>query len=1211
MTNRPVTLTDKYDVEQADVFLTGTQALVRLVLMQAALDNQAGLNTAGYVSGYRGSPLGAIDQQFGNAASFLQASNVVFEPGLNEDLAATAVWGSQQAGMYGDGRYDGVFAMWYGKGPGVDRSGDAFRHANMAGSAGKGGVLVLMGDDHVCESSTTAHQSEFALMDALVPTLNPANVSEMITLGLHGFALSRFAGVWCGLKCVKDNVESTASIHSPVDFTALMPDFALPPGGLNIRANDNRHDQEYRMHRYKLEAVKAYVRENDLNHVVIPAKGNRGTAPRLGIISTGKSYMDTLQALQELDLDSDACNQHGITLYKVAMPWPLEPEGIREFAEGLDQLIIVEEKRSLIEFQVKDILYSMESRPEVIGKVDEQGVILLQAEGALNPMNIAEVIGSRVAARTGNNALQARVDDIHHLIHRKRDVLGVQRIPYFCAGCPHNSSTVVPDGSRAYAGIGCHWMVQIMDRKTQGSAQMGGEGANWIGESHFSTTSHLFQNIGDGTYNHSGLLAIRAAIASDTNITFKVLYNDAVAMTGGQTHEGGLSPYDIAAELVSAGVKRLVVVSDQPDALERSRLPDNVAVFDRQNLMQVQTELSAVKGVTALIYEQTCAAEKRRRRKRGTMIDPPRRAFINPEVCEGCGDCGVQSNCVAIAPLETALGRKRQIDQSACNKDFSCLNGFCPSFVVLEGAELVKPSQLSVDIPEVVEPELQVNLDSPYAIALTGVGGTGVVTIGALLGMAAHLEQKGCGIIDMAGLAQKGGAVVSHIKIGATPDSIKAIRIADAGADLLLGCDELVSVEDQILKTLHPERAYAVVNTVERLTGAFTRDPDFKLPISMMRKKVEASVSAGQSVFVDAGGIATGLLGDSIGSNLFMLGVAYQRGLIPLKAQSITEAVALNKVAVEFNQKAFAWGRAWVVDPVNVEKQAGITSVSEHSADQTENGSATQLDSLLADRVERLTQYQSKRYAKKYAQFVARIREMDTIAGQPLTRAVATNLYKLMAYKDEYEVARLYSQPAFRESLESKFTGDYKIKLQLAPPLLSRPDPVNGRVRKREFGPWVLGFFKVLAPCKSLRGTPLDVFGYTQERRLERQLIKQYRETIETQILAQCRVAKDAGTALSKLQANCTDEHLLLSQDNSNAETGGKMAEQRSSVYRELIALAELPETMRGFGHVKLANIEKAQLLEKERVEKLEQLRGLAAGEITPIDLQRSYQRVV
>ena len=1209
MTNRPVTLTDKYNVEQPDVFLTGTQALVRLALMQAALDKKAGLNTAGYVSGYRGSPLGAIDQQFTNATSFLEASNIVFEPGLNEDLAATAVWGSQQSGMYGDGRYDGVFSMWYGKGPGVDRSGDAFRHANMAGTSANGGVLVLMGDDHVCESSTTAHQSEFALMDVLAPTLNPANVSEMITLGLHGFALSRFAGVWCGLKCVKDNVESTASINNPADFSPVMPEFALPPGGLNIRANDNRHDQEYRMHRYKLEAVKAYVRANNLNHVAMPVAGNRGTAPKIGIISTGKSYMDTLQALQELDLDSDACNQLGITLYKVAMPWPLEPEGIRKFADGLDLLIIVEEKRSLIEFQVKDILYSLENRPRVIGKTDEEGAILLQAEGALNPMSIAEIIGTRVAALSGNNALQARVDDIHQLLHRERDVLGVQRIPYFCAGCPHNSSTVIPEGSRAYAGIGCHWMVQIMDRKTQGSTQMGGEGANWIGESHFSTTSHMFQNIGDGTYNHSGLLAIRAAIAADTNITFKVLYNDAVAMTGGQTHEGGLSPYDIAAELASAGVKRLVVVSDQPDAIERSRLPGDVAVFDRENLMQVQTDLAAVKGVTALIYEQTCAAEKRRRRKRGTMIDPPRRAFINSDVCEGCGDCGVQSNCVAIAPLETPLGRKRQIDQSACNKDFSCLNGFCPSFVVLEGADLVKPAVLSIDIPEVAEPELLVNLDSPYAIALTGVGGTGVVTIGALLGMAAHLEQKGCGIIDMAGLAQKGGAVVSHIKIGSTPESIKAIRIADAGADLLLGCDELVSVEDQILKTLHPERAYAVVNTVERLTGAFTRDPDFKLPISMMRKKVEAAVSDGHGVFVDAGGIATGLLGDSIGSNLFMLGVAYQRGLIPLKAQSITDAIALNEVAVEFNQKAFAWGRAWVVDPASVEKHAGITAVDSVAGNSA--GSAETIDKSVAERVQRLSEYQSARYAKKYEHFVSKIRQMESIAGQTLSRAVATNLFKLMAYKDEYEVARLYSAPAFRESLDSRFTGDYTIKMQLAPPLLSRPDPATGRVKKREFGPWVFGLFKVLARLKSLRGTPLDVFGYTAERRLERQLVKQYRETMEAQIQAQCGPAANGRSSPTTLQATSMDKYMLARSDNFDSTDVGKSAEQHSSVYSELVKLAKLPEKIRGFGHVKRANIEKVQVLEKEFVDNLQYLQGLDSPEQSRPDLQRRYQRVV
>ncbi len=1157
MTGRRVSLSDKYDVHRPDVFLTGTQALVRLALVQRALDHQSGLNTAGYVSGYRGSPVGAVDQQFQHAAEFLNKAEIVFEPGLNEDLAATAVWGAQQASMRGDGRYDGVFAMWYGKGPGVDRSGDVFRHANMAGSARHGGVLVLMGDDHTCESSTTAHQSEFALMDALIPVLNPANVSEIISLGLHGFALSRFAGVWCGLKCVKDNVESTASIHSPLLFENSLPQFDVAAGGLNIRPNDNRHEQEIRMHRFKLEAVKAYARENTLNHVTIPGAVSQADKPRIGIISTGKSYMDTLQALRELDLDEAACNQQGIALYKVAMPWPLEPQGIREFAKDKELLIVVEEKRSLIEFQLKDILYNTDLRPQIIGKSDEKGAVLLQPEGALNPMQIAEVIGTRLVTMTRNNAVQDRLDDIRQVLNRERDVLGVQRVPYFCAGCPHNSSTVVPEGSRAYAGIGCHWMVQIMERNTEGCTQMGGEGANWIGEAHFSTTGHVFQNIGDGTYNHSGLMAIRAAVAAGTNITFKLLYNDAVAMTGGQSHEGSMSPYDIAAELVSAGVEQLVFVSDQPDSVEKHRLPADVGVFDRGDLMQVQKRLSEISGTTVLIYEQTCAAEKRRRRKRGTMIDPPRRAYIHPDVCEGCGDCGVQSNCVAILPLETSLGRKRQIDQSACNKDFSCINGFCPSFVVLEGAELKsRGNNLGSDVPDTDEPSTVVSLDKPYSIALTGVGGTGVVTIGALLGMAAHIEGKGCGVIDMAGLAQKGGAVVSHIKLAATPDEITAIRLADAGADLLLGCDELVSSEDSILRLLRKNGdapSHALINTTERSTGEFTRDPDFKLPVNLMRRRIEQSVGEGHGQYVDASAMATAILGDSIGSNLFMLGAAYQLGLIPLTAASIREAITINAVAVDFNLAAFDWGRAWVVNPTQVEERAAAAQPAGNSADRQ-----LSLDALIDDRAERLQLYQSRRYAGRYRRFVETVRREDGIDGQPLTRAVADGLYKLMAYKDEYEVARLYSSGDFLQSLKTSFSGDFEPRLQLAPPLLSRPDPSTGRIAKREFGPWIFKLFPWLAKFRFLRGTWFDPFGHTSERRVERQLINDYTSMIKEYVV-------------------------------------GRIPPAQNEVYDTLTGLCDLPSGMRGFGHVKQKNIDKVHQQRDQLLLQLDQLQNPSA----------------
>ena len=1147
MSKMPVNLDDKYQLENKRVFLTGTQALVRLCLMQSALDQRNGLNTAGYVSGYRGSPLGAIDQQFSKAAEFLSAAGVVFEPGLNEDLAATAIWGTQQAEMRGEGKYDGVFGMWYGKGPGVDRTGDAFRHANMAGSSSHGGVLVLMGDDHTCESSTTAHQSEYPMMDALIPVMNPANIHDMLQLGLHGIAMSRYSGLWCGLKCVKDNVESTASVDASIDNfqTQLPDDFEMPPGGLNIRPNDNRHEQERRLHRFKLAAAKAYVRSNKLNHTTVTG----GSDPKVGIVSTGKSYMDTLQALDELGIDNEAASRLGLSLYKVAMPWPLEPAGLLEFAQGLDTLIVVEEKRGLMEEQLKAILFDMDNPPIVVGKHDEEGAVLLQAEGALNPMQIAEVIGSRVARLTRDNGLQTRVDEIAEVLDKERDALAVKRAPYFCAGCPHNSSTVVPEGSRAYAGIGCHWMVQIMDRNTEGSTQMGGEGANWIGESHFSTRKHVFQNIGDGTYNHSGLLAIRAAIAANTNITFKLLYNDAVAMTGGQSHEGGLSPYDIAREVTAAGAKRVVLVSDRPELIDRQRLPVAMTVEHRDELMRVQKNLADTSGTTVLIYEQTCAAEKRRRRKRGTLPDPAKRVYINPAVCEGCGDCGVQSNCVAILPLETEMGRKRQIDQSACNKDFSCINGFCPSFVMLEGADLKKPEALEQALPAVPEPVNPATLDKPYAIALTGVGGTGVVTIGALLGMAAHIEGVGCGVIDMAGLAQKGGAVVSHIKLGASPEAIKAIRIADGGADLLLGCDELVSTEEHVLQTLDPQSSHIVINTVQRLPGDFTRNPDYQLPQSLMRRKLDAAVADDHAHYVDANRIATALLGDSIASNLFMLGVSYQLGLIPLSAASIAEAVTVNNIAVDFNIKAFNWGRAWVHDGDEVLRLAEQGASSQDKASNAEpSNNEPSVDDLIEKRTADLVNYQNAAYAARYRAMVDPVRQGDRSESLELTRAVATNAYKLMAYKDEYEVARLHTDGSLQQDLRRQFSGDYRISLYLAPPLISRPDAVSGKARKRTFGPWIFSVLKPLARMKVLRGTAFDLFGMTQERKRERLLITEYEQLLT--------------------------EHLHTALQDADA-------------YQRFLQLVQLPESIRGFGHVKLANIEKADAQRRQLLDEL------------------------
>ena len=912
-----VGLGDKYDLSKDRVFLSGVQALVRLCLLQAERDRRAGLDTGGYVSGYRGSPLGGLDRQFGSAVRELNASGIVVEPGLNEDLAATAIWGTQQAELRGEGRHDGVFAMWYGKGPGVDRAGDVFRHANLAGSSRHGGVLVLLGDDHTCESSTTAHQSEFAMVDAMIPVLNPGDISDMLDYGLHGWALSRYAGTWCALKCVKDNVESTAAVDAgPHRFSSLLPEHdARPEDGLNIRLHDSPLAQEARLHAHKLDAVRAYVRKNGLDRVVITG----GDRPSLGIVSTGKSYMDTLQALEELGLDRDRADRLGISLYKIAMPWPLEPGGLRDFACGLDLLMVVEEKRGLIEEQARAILYGEPGAPRIIGKRDEAGATLFPSEAALNPLRIAAEIASRAAELSGDPEMRSRGAGMRERLLPHGNSPTFERRPYFCAGCPHNSSTRIPDGARAYAGIGCHWMVQFMDRNTLGYTHMGGEGANWIGESRFSRRRHVFQNMGDGTYNHSGLMAIRAAVAAGARMTFKILYNDAVAMTGGQSHEGKLDPAMIARDMAALGVKAVEIVTDDPSRHRSAGLPARVR--HRDELIRVQEELADTEGVTVLIYDQTCAAENRRRRKRGTAPEAPARVFINEAVCEGCGDCGIQSNCVAILPAETEFGRKRRIDQHACNKDLSCTKGFCPSFVTVEGAVLRGGAEGSGNaapvLPDPPEPELA-DLERPFAIAVAGVGGTGVVTLAALIGMAAHLEGHGCGIIDMAGLAQKGGGVLSHVKIARRPSEISAIRIVDGGADLVLGCDLVVASGQSVMPLIRGGSTRAVVNSHEMMTGDFTRNPDLQLPADLMTERIRKAAGQGNASFVNATLVTENLLGDTIAANLFLLGVAFQKGLVPVGADAIREAIRLNGAAPERNIRAFTLGRQLVSAPSEV-----------------------------------------------------------------------------------------------------------------------------------------------------------------------------------------------------------------------------------------------------------------------------------------------------
>ncbi|HXY89715.1 MAG TPA: indolepyruvate ferredoxin oxidoreductase family protein, partial [Xanthobacteraceae bacterium] len=829
MANYKVSLDDRYDLSKDRVFLTGTQAIVRLTLMQKERDRRAGLNTAGYVTGYRGSPLGGLDQTFLRARPVLEQYEVKFQSGLNEDLAATALWGTQQAELRGDGKYDGVFGIWYGKGPGVDRTGDVFRHANFAGTSKNGGVLALMGDDHTCESSTTAHQSEFHFVDVMIPILNPAGVQELLDFGLHGYALSRFAGVWVGIKCVKETIESTAVVDGSLDRVkiAIPQDFKMPPGGLNIRGLDGALNQEARLHDFKRDAMLAYVRANKLNRIVTSG----GKNAKIGIITTGKSYLDVRLAFDELGIDEVRANELGIRLYKIGCPWPLEPEGLKEFAEGLDIIIVVEEKRSLIEVQVREELYGTPNQPVVVGKKDEEGRWLFPVKAALDPNDIAIALGERILKRGLNNDISDRVNRLKQAqaaLAETQDV--ATRTPYFCSGCPHNTSTVVPEGMRAYAGIGCHTMALYMNRSTMGFTQMGGEGANWIGEAPFSKRPHVFQNLGDGTYNHSGVLPIRACVAAGVNITYKILFNDAVAMTGGQRHEGGLNVYAIANQVAAEGVKKLVLVTDEPWKYPKSaKWPEGLTIHHRDELDHIQRELAATPGVTALIYDQTCAAEKRRRRKRGEYPDPDKRVIINELVCEGCGDCGVQSNCVSVQPLETEFGRKREIDQSSCNKDFSCVKGFCPSFVTVHGAKLKRGTGAAAsagELPPLPAPKLPA-INGTFGVIITGIGGTGIVTIAQILGTAAHMEGNAAGVIDMAGLAQKGGAVFSHLRLAKRPEDIHAIRIPARGAHLVLGGDIVVVGSKRVLSAMRSGETTVVVNTHETLPGDFTRNADF------------------------------------------------------------------------------------------------------------------------------------------------------------------------------------------------------------------------------------------------------------------------------------------------------------------------------------------------------------------------------------------------
>jgi indolepyruvate ferredoxin oxidoreductase len=1148
MAVKKVTLDDKYTLESGRIFITGVQALVRLPITQKLRDRQNGLNTASYISGYRGSPLGTYDAELVKARKHLDAADVKFVPGVNEDLAATAVWGTQQAEIGGEGKFDGVFSIWYGKGPGVDRSGDVFRHGNLAGSSKNGGVLVLMGDDHTCESSTTCHQSEFALVDASMPILSPCGVQEILDYGLYGWALSRYSGCWVGMKCIKETADATASVDVDVNRVKIvLPEegtVAFPPDGVNIRLPDTPHAQEFRLHNYKVDAARAFVRANRLDRIVID-----NPDAKIGIITHGKSYLDVQQAFDDLDLSEEQAAQLGVRVYKVACTWPLEPEGVKEFAKGLDLVIVVEEKRSLLEAQMKEILYATPNAPRVVGKKDENGVKLFQAELALDSVQVAIAIGERVIAGRELPALQERIATLRQLKQRETSAEPMVRSFYFCSGCPHNSSTVLPEGSKGYAGIGCHWMAQVMDRNTLGYTQMGGEGMAWVGEEAFSNRKHMFQNIGDGTYFHSGLLAIRAAVAAKTNITYKILFNDAVAMTGGQRHDGPLTVPRITQQVYAEGARQVVVVTDEPHKYDKAtEWAPGVTIHHRDELQSVQEKIREVPGVTVLVYDQTCAAEKRRRRKKNEFPDPPKRLVINDLVCEGCGDCGVKSNCVSLVPVETEFGRKRAIDQSACNKDYSCNKGFCPSFVTVHGGQLRKGGQLPKDasvFPVVPEPALP-SLDAGvYSMIITGVGGTGIVTIGAVLGMAAHLEGRGCGVLDMAGMAQKGGSVWSHMRIGATPQDVKAIRVATGSADLILGCDMVVAANNKTLAATLHGHTRMLVNTHEVMTGDFTKKADLQFPGDPLRGHIRNAVGDDQAEFVDATRLATTIFGDSLATNMFMLGYAYQRGLIPVSADAINEAIALNGAAVKMNQEAFLWGRRAAHDMHAVEKLVVRKPDPQASISLSSN-----LDEMVARRETFLTGYQNAAYAKRYTDLVEKVRrwEAERFGGKDrIAKAVARYYFKLMAYKDEYEVARLQSDPVFLAKLKQQFDGDYRLAFNLAPPAIAKKDPITGEPRKMEFGSWMLGGFRLLAKLKFLRGTAFDVFGHTEERQTERQLIKRYEDTV------------------------------------------AQIIEKTTPVnYETAVKLASIPEQIRGYGHVKHQSLQQADAQWKATAEQLD-----------------------
>ncbi len=1127
-------LDDRYTRTEGQVFLTGTQALVRIPMLQADADNKRQLNTAGFISGYRGSPLGNYDQELWQAKQRLESHNVKFQPGINEELAATAIVGSQQVETSGFADYDGVFGIWYGKGPGVDRASDALKHGNAFGTSPNGGVLVIAGDDHGAVSSSMSHQSEQIMQSWLMPVLAPSNILDYLNFGLYGIAMSRYSGCWSGFIAAGEVVESAATVNMDlVNDTFITPEHeGYDKAALHYRWPDPINLVEGRLIDHKLKSVHAFVRANPIDKLIWDCSPHYPSKKSLGIVSCGKGYLDLMQAFSNAGIDQDMAEKAGISIYKIGLTWPIEPEGITAFASQFEKIIVVEEKRSFVENQIRDIFYNMpqEQRPIIIGKNDEQGRQILDPVGEISPEQVLKAmtphlkdIGLATNIDRLNSDVDQKIAEIH-AIHAKDF-----RTPYFCSGCPHSTSTKVPDGSRAMAGIGCHYMAVSMDRDTAYLTQMGGEGVNWIGQSAFTHEKHVFQNIGDGTYFHSGLLAIRQSVAAGSNITYKLLYNDATAMTGGQAVEGALTVDQISHQLHHEGVSPIYVVTDEPEKYpHNASFAPGVTIHHRDELDDIQRTLREIKGVSALIYDQTCAAEKRRRRKKKEFPDPPKRAFINDLVCEGCGDCSDASNCVSIVPNETELGRKRAIDQSSCNKDYSCINGFCPSFVSVHGGSVKKGARTNPDdlMNAIPLPEFT-SVDDGYDIMITGIGGTGIVTIGQIMVMAAHLEGFGASVLDFTGFAQKGGSVISYLRLAKSANDLKAIRIGTGSADLLLGCDMVVAGSRESLRTLKKDKTSVIVNAQKIQTAQFVLNRDADIHDDQISLAIASVVGDGSLDRIDGTKIATALMGDSIATNMFLFGYAWQKGKVPLSLEAINRAIELNGVAVASNKQSFSWGRVAATDMVMVEQSLP------HAIEQ--NKPLNSLKDIVEYRVGYLKNYQDQALADRYSNAVNKIRTLEESLGETshdLSKAVARNYFKLLAIKDEYEVARLYTNGKFEKKVKQQFEGDFKIHFHMAPPLLATKDS-KGHLRKMEFGGWMFKALKIVARLRGLRGTAFDIFGRTRERKMERQLIINYENL------------------LAEFSQTLSKENLFAA-----------------------IALASTPSEIRGFGHIKEKAIE-------------------------------------